>query len=789
MSLLSSLRVIEVSGSGAAAWAAKHFADWGAEVTILEPAGGTPLRHQPPIYEKDGVEKSATWAWLSRGKVAVRGHLASDEALNACRDADVVLAEAELCQNVLGVPATELRAALQGHSTCVLISPFAIDGPYADYQATELGVSAMGGWMSQLGDPRREPVRPGFAPLPRIAGIFAFVSALIALRHMRQGGTPEFVELSLQAVAASICTPGWLTKSLIGALSERIGDLWPLGVMKCADGYVGVPPLTATHWEQLCYMMGIADVLDLPEGRSPEYRRRHGRELYERVRPWLEARTRKQVFEEAQAWRLPSAQVQTTADRLECPQLDARGFWQETTIGGTPVKTPRVPYAIEGVEPTARSELREIDALPAARTREVRNADVAPGLPFAGLRVLDLTQFWSGPYAMMLLGALGADVIKIESVQRLDPYRYTLAQPDRDRWYECGSVWNDANCDKRSLTLDLASLDGKIIFERLVPHADIVISNFSNRVMPNLGLTNERLLQLNPRLIAITMPGYGTGGPWEEYVGYAIAFEQLITASMTGYADGPPLYAGGFCDPLVGMHTVAAIELALQQRERTGRGTSVEIAQCETLDSLLAPEAIAVQFGAPVPGRRGNKHEWMAPHDAYRVAGKDAWLTLAVSSDEEFAALARVLGRPDLGQDARFAAVAARKENELALDEVITSAVANRDALELEQALQSAGVKACRVIKSYDLADDRGLEHIGFFQQLTREASGTHLFKTWPFRFDDIEASHKRPAPLLGAHNDDVLRGILGLSDAEIGRLEREQVIGREPLGLAKQNY
>ena len=206
------------------------------------------------------------------------------------------------------------------------------------------------------------------------------------------------------------------------------------------------------------------------------------------MKPWLEARTRKQVFEEAQAWRLPSAQVQTIADRLACPQLAARGFWQETEIDGAPVKTPRVPYSIDGVEPATRGELREIDSLPPAEPRRVRPSGRRHGLPFEGLRVLDLTQFWSGPYATMLLGALGADVIKIESVQRPDPYRYTLAQPDDERWYERGPVWNDANCDKRSLTLDLSVEEGKELFERLVPHADVVISNFSNRVMPNLGL-------------------------------------------------------------------------------------------------------------------------------------------------------------------------------------------------------------------------------------------------------------------------------------------------------------
>jgi len=619
--------------------------------------------------------------------------------------------------------------------------------------------------------------------------MFAFVGALMGLRHLRQGGTPQFVELALQAVAASICTPGWLTKSMTGARSERIGDLWPLGVMKCADGYVGVPPLTATHWEQLCHMMGIADVLDLPEGRSPSYRARHGPELYERVRPWLEARTRNEVFEEAQAWRLPSAQVQTLVERLTCPQLEARGFWRSTQIHGTTVKAPRVPYSIEGAAPVARGELREIDSPSVRGSHPARVAGRMPRGVFEGLRVLDLTQFWSGPYATMLLGALGADVIKIESVQRPDPYRYTLAQPDRDHWYECGSVWNDANCNKRSLTLDLSRPEGKSIFERLVAHADIVISNFSNRVMPNLGLTQERLLELNPNVLAVAMPGYGTGGPWEEYVGYAIAFEQLITASMTGYADGPPLYAGGFCDPLVGMHTVAAIELALRQREQTGRGMAVEIAQCETLDGLLAPEAIALQLGGPVPGRRGNKHDWMAPHDAYRVAGKDTWLTIAVSSDKEFSMLTQTLGVPELSDDPRFATGPQRKQNELALDEAIADTVAERDGEELEQALQAAGVKACRVIKPYDLPDDPGLAHRHFFQEMTREASGRHTFKTWPFRFESIDASHKRPAPQLGQHNSEILTELLGLGTEELERLERDDVTGREPIGLLKQNY
>ena len=402
----------------------------------------------------------------------------------------------------------------------------------------------------------------------------------------------------------------------------------------------------------------------------------------------------------------------------------------------------------------------------------------APGRPFEGVRVLDLTWFWSGPYAMAMLAALGADVVKIESAQRPDPYRYIWALTARESWWEWSPLWVDTNCGKRSIALDLASAEGKQLFERMAAGADVVISNYANRVMPNLGLTNEHLLSINPRLIAVTMPGYGPGGPWEEYVGYGVAFEQLVCASMTGYEDDAPQMMGGFCDPVVGLHTVAAISLALQQREATGRGTEVEVPQCETLDSVFAPEHIAVQHGAPAPTRHGNKHPWMAPHNAYRTAGSDEWITIDVASDAEFAALAGALGVAGLASDPRFATVAARKENEAAVDAAIAEMVRDREGAELEPGLQAAGVKACRVVKSYQLPEDAGLQHTGFFQELTRDITGTHWQKRWPFRFSGIDASHRRPAPVMGEHTREVLRELLGLSDEQLERLEAAGVIG-----------
>ena len=656
--------------------AAKQLADWGGRVTILEPPDGTPLRDVPPYYESGGKQQSATWKWLSRGKTAVR--LSPEAAREACARADIVLVESEVALPVLGLKPADVRAVFEGKTTCVLITPFATDGPYADYAATDLGVTALGGWMSVLGEPSREPLRPGGEMTPRISGLFALVAALVGLRHVRQSGRPQYVEVSQQAAAASMLIAPWLVKSMLGFPYERRGNPWPMGPMDCADGYVGIPPLTPTHWEMMCQLMGIGDILDDPQAHDYGWRTMHAEELKARVRPWLMERTRAEVFEQAQAFRLPAAPFQTAADRLECPQLAARGYWKQAEIDGKTVKVPRVTYRIGGIEPVEREPLKErsggwVEANSAKPP--VNGARRAPQQPFEGLRVLDLTWFWSGPYAMMMLAAFGADVVKIESSQRPDPYRYIWALTARESWWEWSPLWVDTNAGKRSLALDMSSAEGKELFERMVAEADIVISNFANRVMPNLGLTNDRLLEINPNLISVTMPGYGPGAPWEDYVGYGVAFEQLVCASMTGYEGDEPQMMGGFCDPIVGLHTVAAITLALEQRERTGRGTDVEVPQCETLDSLFAPEHIAVQHGAPVAARVGNKHAWMAPHNAYRTAGNDQWLTIAVASDAEFAVLCDRLGMGELASDARFATVAARKENEAALDAVIADAV------------------------------------------------------------------------------------------------------------------
>ncbi len=790
MSILAELHVVAIpSAAGAAGWTAKHLADWGARVTLLEPPEGSALRAEPPHYEVDGERRSAMWAWLSRGATSVRVGAGlpttQADARAACERADLVVVDAGMAETVLGLAPSALREAFAGRTNLVLISPFGSDGPYADYRATDLGINSLGGWTGMIGEPDREPLRPGADMNARVSGVYAFDAALVALHHEQRGARPAFVEVSQQAAAAASLTAPWMIYSLTagaGAMQRRPSS-FPASVLPCKDGWAAISPLTFQHWELLTRLLGIDDILEEEWGRDPAWRQDHGNELLPRVQPWFDARTREEIYTESQAWRLPAGPVDTVAQRQQDPQLVARGFFLEQDVDGVTVKVPRVPYLLGDAAPAGRSALVEAER-PEIPERATRPAGEPPALPFEGLRVVDLTWFWSGPHCAMVLGALGADVIKVESIQRPDSYRYTAVDASQERWYERGALWNDTNPNKRDITLNLASPKGMELLVRLLEQSDIVISNFSNRVLPNLGLTVERFHEINPRLIVALLPGYGPDGPWGDFVGFGVSFEQAVVAQLTGYPDDRPLINGGFSDTLVGMHAFAGIMLALQQRERTGKGSHLEVPQCEVLDSLLGPEHIAVGHGEPSRMRMANHHEWMAPHNVYQVAGDDLWISIAVPSDDEFAALTQVIGAASLAADPRFATAVARKEHEQALDEAIAAAVRDREQVELERALQAAGVMGCRVSKPYLLTEDENLRHIGFFQELTREVTGTHPYKTFPFRFSTFELQHRLPPPLLGEHTHEVLSTLLGLDEEAIRALEEQQEIGTEPLGF-----
>jgi crotonobetainyl-CoA:carnitine CoA-transferase CaiB-like acyl-CoA transferase len=407
-------------------------------------------------------------------------------------------------------------------------------------------------------------------------------------------------------------------------------------------------------------------------------------------------------------------------------------------------------------------------------------------MPLQGIRVLDLTTWWAGPFNALVLATLGAEVIKIEAIQRLDNWRATLADRAAERFWETSPLFNSTQRNKYGVTINLANPRGVTLFKRLVEKSDIVCENYSPRVMPQLGLAWETLREINPRLIMISQTGFGLNGPWRDYVSFAQVSESLAgLANLTGREDGPPTFAGQMLgDTLSALHGALAVLLALDERARTGRGQHIDLAQLETVIPATAQAQLDFQMNGRVWKRAGNRHPRMAPHGCYPARGEDRWIVIAIDGDAEWKRLVELMENPPWAGDRRFASAEERLNNAPELDELIARWTRTHDRDELARRLQLALLKAGPVLNPAELLDDPHLKARGFFQMVDREPIGPQPYPGLGVRFSKIPLRDRMPAPTLGQHNEEILRRVLGLSPSEIDQLEHEQIIGKIPAAL-----
>ena len=378
-------------------------------------------------------------------------------------------------------------------------------------------------------------------------------------------------------------------------------------------------------------------------------------------------------------------------------------------------------------------------------------------MPFAGLRVLDLTTFWAGAYLTCYLGAFGADVVKVESIQRPDGHRYSGAFPfEGDDWYERSAMWQATNLNKRDLTLDLTSRRGLEIARELAAHADVVVENFSPRVVEQFGLDYDALVSLKPDVIAVRMPGFGLQGPWRDYVGWALNIEQTSGMSAaTGYPDGPPCNLQGPADPVVGVHAAVALLAALEHRSRTGEGQLIEVAQIEVAACVTAEPVIEYSMNGAVPPREGNRRRGYL-QGVYPTSAEDCWVALSVVDQ----------GLVDHD----------------VFDELVAGWTRTQPPAVIVESLRAQNIPAEQLVAPDQMYEIAQLNARGFYQEFDHPVTGSHRYPGWPFRITPGPVRHHRSAPpTLGQHNDEILRG-LGLSDDELATLRDERVIGERVL-------
>ncbi len=414
----------------------------------------------------------------------------------------------------------------------------------------------------------------------------------------------------------------------------------------------------------------------------------------------------------------------------------------------------------------------------------------------AGLRILDLTQIAAGPYATLLLGFMGAEIIKVESCSRMDINR-GLARPTPEtyRMYPQGipgeRPWNRAahhihrNVNKKDLTLDLATPRGKELFIRLAAVCDALIENYRASVLERLGLGYSVLADVNPRLVYVKISSQGATGPEKDYGSLGSTLEQTAgLASITGYGDGRPLMTNEtYPDPVVGLLAVGALMAALRRRRQTGRGSFVDVSQREVTVALLGEAVVDYSLSGRIAAPIGNNHPHLVPHGVYPCRGDHMWVALAVGSDDEWRGLCRALGQPTLADDTRFATLPARRRHHAALDAIIAAWTREHDHYHVMHTLQAHGVAAGAVLKGGEVIADPHLEARHFWDTVDHPEVGTYRQVTTPWTLSKSPRQAATPAPSLGEHNGYVLGELLGLSSQEIADLADAGIIGTRPTG------
>ena len=778
---LAGLRIVEIAGDIAGPYCTKLLVDLGADVTKIEPPSGDSLRNWGPFPgQVPDPNRCGLFEYLNAGKRGVTIELDSDVAT-----AQRLIAGAHVLVEALapgqldrcGLDVTALEELSPG-IVVVHISDFGQHGPLRDRVATPLTMQAASGWVNKR-DPDRPPVQAGARISEYVAGAYAALGVLTALRT-RSSRTNRAVEVDVSVLEALLST---LPYPML--MAERMRKLGlptdtraapMMGIVQAADGWIGINCLTGQHWLDVCAMLGlpeyeehqIAIMLGGPERA----------EFFAKAQPWLSGRSVAEIMELSQALRIPAAPVNDGETAQECPQYLERAFFVDGGGDGWSFRRPGAPFRLSrtpALPPRSAPRLGQKSAV-TTRSADWPASDTAvdPTLPFAGVKVLDLTTFWAGAYLTCYLGAFGADIVKVESIQRPDGHRYSGAwSSEGDRWYERSALWQGTNLNKRDVTLDLTSERGRDLARRLARESDVVIENFSPRVIEHFGLDYESLQRLKPDVILVRMPGFGLQGPWRDYVGWALNIEQVSGMSaVTGYADGPPCNLQGPADPIVGVHAGVALIAALEHRRRTGDGQLIEIAQIEVAACVAAEPVIEYSMNGVVRPRQGNRSRGQM-QGVYPTAVDDAWVALCVRDDADWARLVHAMGRPDL-----LERIVAHDE----FDTIVTEWTRARMPDEVVNVLSAQSIPVEAVLTPDRMYDIAHLDARGYYEEIGHPVTGPRRYPGWPLRMTPGPSRHHRFAPpTLGQHNEEILRGV-GVTDDELEELRIQRVIGETAL-------
>jgi crotonobetainyl-CoA:carnitine CoA-transferase CaiB-like acyl-CoA transferase len=802
--MLAGMRVIDLSADVAGAFASKLLAQYGADVIAVEPPEGHPTRWLAPRLGDDAEdpELGLLFAYLGAGKRSVVLDLAVAEECERLRaliaGADAVIES--YAPGALAERGIDLDAIAEEQPALVItsITPYGQTGPKADWRATALTAFAAGGQMSICGDADKPPLKTAGHQAYYQGGLHGFSATATALAAAARSGVGDRIDLSLQEVQATTLEgqgPGALTR---GSEAMRSGNTaraaW--GIHPTADGWIGLASMPRQSYS-------VYDCIGHPELKEdPTLASAWGIEANELLQvlvpEWTSTRSSEEIFEESAKFRAPFSMIPTPRQLLDWQGLQDVDFWRHVehpALGTHALPGGPIEFAAVGREhdrgraapaPLLGEHTDEVlSDLPEPAASPSGSVPSDLPAPLDGVRVVDVTQVWAGPYATRFLADMGAEVIKVEGPTFADPIR-TMGGATAPPEINLSAYFNEYNRNKLGVSLDLKEPAGLDALKRLIAASDVFIENWSSGVADRLGLGYRDVRALNPGIIYVSMPGFGHRGADAARVGFGPTIEQMGgLVALQGYEGGPPHRSGiSYGDPIAGTTAAGAVAIGVAHRERTGEGCYAMVPQRDVIVSLIGEYLVAESLGQTLPTRIGNRDLEYAPHNVYRTRDEgprpvimpsgevmaelyERWVAIAIDSDETWTALRGVVDDKRL-DDPRYLDAAGRREHAEEIDAVLADWARDREAETSAAELQAAGVAAAAVLTPLLATTDEHLEARGMYLTYDHADAGRQRATAPAWRMQRRPVTSLRAAPRFGEHSAQVLRDVAGYDDAAI---------------------
>jgi len=815
---LDGIRVLDLTTPTGEA-TGRILADLGAEVIKVEPPGGCEARFAPPFATTPSAasprpeagsgdpEQSLFWKAFGLGKRSVVLDLDDtssdgdrDRFLALVKTADILLESStpgEMEAQGLGYDAL---AALNPMLLYVSVTPFGQTGPYAKHPATDLTMSAAGGYLNMTGDGDRPPLPVGLPETAHLGGTQAAADVLMALYSRNRSGEGQHLDSSIQAAvlwslmyvsdygATGQDVPGFedTRASRTGSMEVVPGLSLPV-LEPCKDGYVVIVLVLGAQgafgfnaaMNYIGEQGGLdADLMEidwmtwiqqLQEGTLDLETANRG---VDQFKAFLRTKTKAEIQEQAVLQKWLIAPVNLAPDLLSDPQLLDRGFWTELEGLKQPgpfARLSKTPIEYDRGAPT----LGQDQALVESTTRKPSAPTVTSPTPrtkaFEGLKVADFSWIAAGPLISKDFANLGATVLRVESESRVDTLRF-LPPWIGDPGTTTGHTHANMNQSKLGVAIDFTKPEGIAVAHKMVEWADVVVENFTPETAERIGLGYEQLREINPSIVMLYSCMRGQTGPERKHTGFGIHGAALGGfTGITGWADRTPTSPwGAYTDFISPRYAQAALCAALHHRDKTGEGQLIDVSQIEAAIHHLAPSILDYQATGRVLEQPGHDSEWGCPHGVYRTSETERFVALETRTTEQWRALCAevpalaALGGEELdGVDARLAR---RKE----IDDAVSAWMADRPCFETAEQLREAGVPAYVPLRALDFLDDPQLKDRNYYVELDHAGFGRSLFDGAVTTFSKTPQAPTHAGPIIGEHTFDVLKDILGYSDDEI---------------------